>query len=151
LKTSIGDLMTRPLSGPYFKRHLPPLNNCSVRWMSTSPRMSWLRTSLEEKNPHHSRHEGTETSNQTNAGRRDPVRRCTQPDHLPLEPAAHPAEGYEHWMRCSIPSACITRTYGTPVTPGSRGQNRMHSICGSGSIFHTYVDVTSVIYQNTMQ
>jgi hypothetical protein len=31
------------------------------------------------------------------------------------------------------------------------GQNRMHSICGSESIFHTYVDVTSVIYQKTMQ
>jgi hypothetical protein len=27
------------------------------------------------------------------------------------------------------------------------GQNRMHSICVPGSIFHTYVDVTSVIYQ----
>jgi hypothetical protein len=31
------------------------------------------------------------------------------------------------------------------------GQNRMHSICVLGAIFHTYVDVTSVIYQNTMQ
>jgi hypothetical protein len=31
------------------------------------------------------------------------------------------------------------------------GQNRMHSICGPGSIFHTYIDVTSVIYQKTMQ
>jgi hypothetical protein len=37
------------------------------------------------------------------------------------------------------------------VTPGSRGQNRMHSICGPGSISHTYIDVTSVIYQKTMQ
>jgi hypothetical protein len=27
----------------------------------------------------------------------------------------------------------------------------MHSICVPGSIFHTYVDVTSVIYQKTMQ
>jgi hypothetical protein len=27
----------------------------------------------------------------------------------------------------------------------------MHSICGPGSIFHTYVDVASVIYQKTMQ
>jgi hypothetical protein len=27
----------------------------------------------------------------------------------------------------------------------------MHSICGPGSIFHTYVDVTSVIYQKTIQ
>jgi hypothetical protein len=26
------------------------------------------------------------------------------------------------------------------------GQNRMHSLCVTGSIFHTYVDVTSVIY-----
>jgi hypothetical protein len=31
------------------------------------------------------------------------------------------------------------------------GQNQMHSICVSRSIFHTYVDVTSVIYQKTMQ
>jgi hypothetical protein len=31
------------------------------------------------------------------------------------------------------------------------GQNRMHSICGSGSIFQTYDDVISVIYQKTMQ
>jgi hypothetical protein len=30
------------------------------------------------------------------------------------------------------------------------GQNRMHSICVPRSIFHTYVDVTSVIYQKTM-
>jgi hypothetical protein len=27
----------------------------------------------------------------------------------------------------------------------------MHSICVLGSIFHTYVDVTNVIYQKTMQ
>jgi hypothetical protein len=27
----------------------------------------------------------------------------------------------------------------------------MHNICGPGSIFHTYVDITSVIYQKTMQ
>jgi hypothetical protein len=33
------------------------------------------------------------------------------------------------------------------VTPGFRGQNRMHSICVPGSVFHTYIDVTSVIYQ----
>jgi hypothetical protein len=31
------------------------------------------------------------------------------------------------------------------------GQNRMHSICGPGSISHIYVDVTSVIYLKTMQ
>jgi hypothetical protein len=31
------------------------------------------------------------------------------------------------------------------------GQNRMHSICVPRSIFHTYVDVTTVIYQKTMQ
>jgi hypothetical protein len=31
------------------------------------------------------------------------------------------------------------------------GQNRIHSICGLGSISHTYVDVISVIYQKTMQ
>jgi hypothetical protein len=31
------------------------------------------------------------------------------------------------------------------------GQNRMHSIRGPGSIFHKYIDVTSVIYQKTMQ
>jgi hypothetical protein len=31
------------------------------------------------------------------------------------------------------------------------GQNQMHIICGPGSIFPTYVDITSVIYQKTMQ
>jgi hypothetical protein len=31
------------------------------------------------------------------------------------------------------------------------GANRMHIICVPGSIFHTYVDVASVIYQKTMQ
>jgi hypothetical protein len=36
---------------------------------------------------------------QTNAGRRGPTRRCTPPGHLPLELAAHPTKGYEHWMR----------------------------------------------------
>jgi hypothetical protein len=36
-----------------------------------------------------------------------------------------------------------------PVTVSS--QNRMHSICVPRSIFHTYVDVISVVYQKTMQ
>jgi hypothetical protein len=31
-----------------------------------------------------------------------------------------------------------------------QGQNRMHSICVSRSIFHTYLDVTSVINRKTM-
>jgi hypothetical protein len=34
--------------------------------------------------------------------------------HLPLEPAAHPAEECEHWTRSSTPSVCITRTCATP-------------------------------------
>jgi hypothetical protein len=31
------------------------------------------------------------------------------------------------------------------------GAKPMHSLCGPGSIFHKYVDFTSVIYQKTMQ
>jgi hypothetical protein len=38
------------------------------------------------------------------------------------------------------------------VTPGFRSKTEcIDSICVPRSIFHTYVDVTSVIYQKTMQ
>jgi hypothetical protein len=47
-----------------------------------------------------------------------------------------------HSRRAMLPAQCHTRFL---------GQNRMNSICGPGSIFHTYVDVTSVIYQKSMQ
>jgi hypothetical protein len=106
--------MTQPLSEPYFKRHLPRPNNCSERRTSTSLWMSGPKTSLETQSLYHPHHEGTRTSSWTNARRRDPARRCTPPGHLSLEPAAHPVEGYEHWMRSSTPSVCTTRTCGTP-------------------------------------
>jgi hypothetical protein len=105
--------MTQLLSGPYFKKHLPPLNNCSGRRTSTSPRMSGLKSSLEAQSPYRPHHEGTRTNNQTNARRRDPARRSTLSGHLPLEPAAHPMEGYKHKTRSSTPSARTTRTCGT--------------------------------------
>jgi hypothetical protein len=96
------------------EKNMPPPNNCSGRWTSTSLRMSGPRTSLEAQNPYHPHREGTRTSNQTNTGRRDPARRCTPSGHLSLKPAVHLTEGYEHWMRSSIPSVRITRTCGTP-------------------------------------
>jgi hypothetical protein len=119
--------MTRPLSRPYIKKHLRPLNNCLGRRTSTLPRMSGLRTSLEAQSLYRPRCEGTQTSNQTKAGRRDPMRRCTPPGHLLLKTAAHPAEGYEHWTR-SIPSARTTRTCGTP--------------CGTAGISKTLLGTT---------
>jgi hypothetical protein len=72
--------------------------------------MSGPRISSEAQNPRRPCRGGTRTSNQTNAGKRGPVKRCTPPGHLPLEPAAHPAEECEHWMRSSTPSVRITRT-----------------------------------------
>ena len=36
------------------------------------------------------------------------------PCRLPLKPAAHPAEEYEHWMKFSTPSVRTTRTCATP-------------------------------------
>ena len=42
-----------------------------------------------------------------------PTRRCTPPGHQSLEPAAHPMEECEHWMRSSTPSVGITRTCAT--------------------------------------
>jgi hypothetical protein len=82
--------------------------------LHTSPRMSRLKTSLEAKSTYRLQREGTRTSNQTNVGRGDPARRCTPLGHLPLEPVAHPMEGYRHWTRSSTPSTQTTRTCGTP-------------------------------------
>jgi hypothetical protein len=114
LKTSIGDATTQPSSEPYSKRRQPPPNNCSGRWTSTSPWMSGPRTSSEAQNPRHPCHGGTRTSNRSSAGRKGLARRCTPSGRLPLEPAAHPEEEYEHWMKSSTPSGRTTRTDATP-------------------------------------
>jgi hypothetical protein len=42
------------------------------------------------------------------------VRRCTPQGHLPLELVVHHAEGNEHWMKSSMPSARTTRICATP-------------------------------------
>jgi hypothetical protein len=114
LKTSIGDIMTRPSFEPYSKRRRPPLNNCFGRRTSTSPQMSGPRTSSEAQNPRHPHHSGIQTSSRTSAGKKDPVRRCTPSGHLSLEPAAHPSEECGHWTRSSTPSVRTTRTCATP-------------------------------------
>jgi hypothetical protein len=101
-------------SEPYSRKHLPPLNNCSWRQTSTSPRMSGTRTSLRARNPRHPGRSEMRTSSWTGIGRRGPTMRCTPPGHLPLGPAAHPTEGYEHWMKSSTSSAHTTRTCATP-------------------------------------
>jgi hypothetical protein len=76
--------------------------------------MNGPRTSSGERNPHHPCHGGMRTSSRTGAGRRGLARRCTPSGHLSLEPAAHPEEGYEHWMKSSTPSVRTTRTCATP-------------------------------------
>jgi hypothetical protein len=106
--------MTQPLSEPYSRKRLPPPNNCSGRQTSTSLWTNGPRNSSEARNPRHPRHGEKRTSSRTCAGRRGPVRRCIPPGHLSLDPAAHPAEGYEHWMKYSTPSARTTWTCATP-------------------------------------
>jgi hypothetical protein len=87
--------------------------------------MSGLRTSLEAQGLYRPHHEEIQTSNQTNARRRGPVRRCTLPGHLPLEPAAHLAEGYE---QCSyhkdMQHTC--RTTGISKTPSGMADCSSH-------------------------
>jgi hypothetical protein len=48
------------------------------------------------------------------AGRRGLARRCTLPGRVPLEPTAHPAVGYGHWLKSTTPSVHTTRTCATP-------------------------------------
>jgi hypothetical protein len=45
LRTSTRDLMTRPSSEPYYRKHRPPLNNCFEKRTSTSPVTNGPRTS----------------------------------------------------------------------------------------------------------
>jgi hypothetical protein len=106
--------MTRPSSEPYCrKRRLPP-SSCSGKPTSTSPPTSELRTSSGERSPHRQRHVATQTSNLTNAGRKDLAKRCTPPDHLPLAPGEDLAEASARWTTSSTPSARTTRTCATP-------------------------------------
>jgi hypothetical protein len=106
--------MTRPSSEPYCrKRRLPP-SSCSGKPTSTSLPTSELKTSLGEQSPHRQHHDVTRTSNPTNAGRRDRVKKCTPPDHLPLAPGEGLAEASARWTTFSMPSARTTRTCATP-------------------------------------
>jgi hypothetical protein len=106
--------MTRPSSEPYCrKRRLPP-SRCSGKPTSTSPPTSELRTSSGERSPHRQRHDATQTSNPTNAGRKDLAKRCTPPDHLSLVPGEDLAEASARWTTSSTPSARTTRTCATP-------------------------------------
>jgi hypothetical protein len=114
LKTSTGGPTTRPSSEPYSRKHQPPPNNCSGRRTPTSPRMNGPRTSSGARNPRHPHRGGMRTNSRTCVRRRGLTRRCTPPSHLPFEPAAHPTEGYIHWMKSSTPSVHTTRTCATP-------------------------------------
>jgi hypothetical protein len=74
------------------------------------------------------------TSSWIGAGRRGPARRCTQSGHPSLEPAAHPTEGYGHWMKSSTLSTHTTRTcattYGTTGTSSTLlGMANHSSLC----------------------
>jgi hypothetical protein len=114
LKTSTGDLMTRPLSEPYCRRRRPPLSSCFEKRTSTSPLTNGLRTSSGEQNPRHQHHGATRTSSPTSVGRRGHVKRSTPPDHPSLVPEGHPAEASEHWTTSSTPSVRTTRICTTP-------------------------------------
>jgi hypothetical protein len=81
---------------------------------STSPPMSELRTSSEERSLHQQRHDAIQTSNPTNAGRRGLVKKFMPPDHLPLAPGEDLVEANARWTTSSTPSARTTRTCVTP-------------------------------------
>jgi hypothetical protein len=66
--------------------------------------------------------------------KRGPARRCTPPGHPSLEPAAHPAEVYGHWMKSSTPSAHTTRTCATPY--GTVGTSSIPSGMADHSNFY---------------
>jgi hypothetical protein len=106
--------MTRPSSEPYCRRRRLPPSSCSKKSTSTSLPTSELRTSSGERSPHRQHHDATRTSNPTNAGRRDLVKKCTSPDHLPLAPGEDLAEASARWTTSSTPSARTTRTCATP-------------------------------------
>jgi hypothetical protein len=106
--------MTRPSSEPYCRKRRLPLSSCSGKPTSTSPSTSELRTSSGERSPRRQRHDATRTSNPTNAGRKDLVKRCTQSDHLPLVPRVDLVEASARWTTSSTPSARTTRTCATP-------------------------------------
>jgi hypothetical protein len=112
--------MTRPSSEPYCRRRRLPPRSCSGKPTSTSPPTSEPRTSSEEQSPHRQHHDATRTSNPTNAGRRDLVKKYTPPDHQPLAPGEDLAEASARWMTSSTPSARTTRTcailFGTAET-----------------------------------
>jgi hypothetical protein len=105
--------MTRPSFEPYCRRRRLPPRSCFGKPTSTSPPTSEPRTSSEEQSPHRQHHDATRTSNPTNTGRKDLVKKYTPPDHQPLAPGEDLAEASAHWMTSSTPSARTTRTCAT--------------------------------------
>jgi hypothetical protein len=90
------DLMTRPLSKPYFRRRRPPPSSCFGKRTSTSPPMNGLRTSSGERSLLRLHRGATRTSNPTSVGRRGLVKRSTPLDHPSLVPEVHPTEASGH-------------------------------------------------------
>jgi hypothetical protein len=135
LRTSTGDLMTRPSSEPYYRKRQPPPNNCFEKRTSTSPLTSGPRTSSGERNLCH-QHRGTmRTSSPTSVGRRGPMKRSMSPDHPSLMPEGHPVEVNRHWTTSSMPSACITRTCVIPC--GTAGTSSIPSgMADHSSLYH---------------
>jgi hypothetical protein len=89
--------MTRPSPEQYYKKHRPPPNSCSGRRTSTSPPMNVPKTSLEERSRLCLRHDATQTSKLTSAGRRGLSKKFMPLDHPFHVPEGHPAEASEHW------------------------------------------------------
>jgi hypothetical protein len=114
LRTSTGDLMTRPSSEPYCKRRRLPPSSYSGKRTSTSPLMNELRTSSEERSLHQQHHDVTRTNNPTSVERRGLETKSTPPEHPPLAPEEHLTEANVHWTTSSMPSARTTRTCATP-------------------------------------
>jgi hypothetical protein len=95
--------MTRPSSKPYCKRRRLPPSSYSRKRTFTSLPMNELRTSSEERSPHHRHHDATRTNNPTSIGIRGLAKKSTPPDHPSLVPEGHPAEANEHWTTSSTP------------------------------------------------
>jgi hypothetical protein len=106
--------MTRPSSGPYYRRRRQPPSSCSGKPISISPPTNELRTSLRERSLHQQHLNATRTSNPTSAGRRGLVKRSTPPNRPPLVPEEDLEEANARWTASSTPSVRTTRTCATP-------------------------------------
>jgi hypothetical protein len=114
LRTSTGDLTTRPSSEPYCRKRRPPPYSYFEKRTSTSPLTNVPRTSSGERNLRHRYRGVTQTSSPTDIGKRGLVRRSMMPNHPSHVPEGHPVEVSGHWTTSSMPSARTTRTCATP-------------------------------------